>query len=101
MGAFDPNIIIITFNRNSDSYHVFVESYTRTEGVTLLDSRLVSSDPRDLSDLNLVKYARKQVLGNLNPYLEESSIVSQSDYLDNVIEGYTIDGRLVCIPIKF
>lgn len=114
----DLREFVVEFNKKSDKYHVIIESYGATgenydvfgtfndqNGVlTRLDATLVSSNSPDMLDLfflDVGKYAEKGVLEDLFPYLEESPILDKEDFLDNVIEGYTIEGRLIGIPESF
>lgn len=99
---------VTAFNILNSQYKVVIDDYgseySEAEGgwnCQILDSSLVSDNPPDilnLERLNIWKYAGKGVLEDLYPYLEESSVFSAGDFLDNVLEGLTIDGRLVCIP---
>ena len=104
---------VTQFNRMSEEYIVVIErygaglygDYDRTQAaITRLDSSLVSSNSPDLLDLNMLTvatYAEKNALADLYPYLEKSSLLKPEDYLENVIEGYTVNGRLVCLPVSF
>ena len=95
---------VVDFNQASSRYHVIIETYgdSYAEGSARLDATLVSSTPPDILDLqDVYKYCSQGIPEDLNPYLENSDIVSREDFLDNVVEGYTIDGRLVCIPTSF
>lgn len=96
------------FNLQNPQYHVVLETYGAspdwTAALTRLDAAMVSGNPPDLLDLYLLdiyKYANKGALEDLNEYLEGSDMVHREDYLEGVIEGYTINGRLVCIPRSF
>ena len=106
---------VAEFNRMSEEYTVVINRYG-TEGMDdgyevfqaakiRLDSSLVSSDPPDLLDmdfymLDVATYAEKDVLADLYPYFEKSDVLDIEDYLENVVEGYTVNGKLVCLPIK-
>ncbi len=103
---------VADFNRLSTKYHVVIESYgyvrgdpEREEAAQMrLDSALVSRDPPDLLDLaelDIYKYAGKNVLQDLVPYLEQSEKMDIGDYSENIIEAYTINGGLVCVPSYF
>ncbi len=88
---------IAEFNMENQKYHVTLEIY----GQDGLDASLVSSDPPDIlsmSDLSIYKYTENDALEDLTGYLEKSSLVHKEDFLENVVSGYTIAGRLVCIP---
>ncbi len=92
---------ISEFNLLSPTYHVVLEKYEEEDR---LDAALVGKNPPDLldlADLNYDKYADKGVLEDLTSYLEESSVIHKEDFLDQVIQGYTVDGRLCCIPLNF
>lgn len=91
---------ITEFNKTGGEYHIRVESLWDEE----LDIRMASSDPPDLIDMDdetVLKYAGKRALEDLNFWLEKSALLDREDFLENVLEGYTIDGRLVCIPDRF
>lgn len=95
---------VIRFNRASDRYHITIELYEGEEGNVRLDADLVSSDAPDLlnlSNLDVAKYGRKQVLEDLSVYLEGSTKLSPGDFQEGILESYTIGGRLVGIPSGF
>lgn len=95
---------ILEFNRTNSRYHITVKLYETEDDIARLDSSLVSSDPPDMLDmrgLNVAKYAGKQALEDLTPYLESSTVLDKEDFLENVLEGYTVDGKLICIPSMF
>lgn len=106
---------VVDFNRSSTQYHVSIESYglismgfgyqgDADAATVRLDSALTGSDTPDLLDLSFGnffnKYARTDALEDLAPYIENSSI-RKEDFLSNLLEGYTIDGKLTCIPQSF
>ena len=100
---------VVDFNRSSDLYHVTIESYGATrennEGaVTRLDSSLTSRDQSpdilDLSNLDITKYADSGALEDLNTYMGSDGI-KKEDFLGNLLDGYTLNGKLVCIPKAF
>ena len=96
---------ISEFNRENDRYHITLKSYTSEEdSITLLDASIVSSSPPDLLDMtgmDILKYAEKQGLEDLSPYLEKSTVLNKDDFLESVLESYTVKGRLVSIPSQF
>ena len=103
---------VTAFNQSNKKYHVMIESYgcvvgdpeTEEAARLRLDSALVSSNPPDLLDLNLLdiyKYASKDALEDLAPYIEKSELLDIGDYFENIIEDYTINGRLICVPSYF
>ena len=96
--------VVEGFNRTSDKYRVRVDTYEWGEVATGLNPRLVSSDPPDLlevTDLDILNYAQKAAFEDLTPYLEGSGVLDRDMFPENLLEGYTIDGKLVCIPNAF
>lgn len=95
---------VMEFNQSNDQYLLLLDIYEGDEAVSRLDAALVSSNPPDLLDTNsldIVKYAEKQVLEDLSPYLDQSQAISREDFLPNLLEGYTINQRLCSIPSSF
>lgn len=94
---------IAEYNRTS-GYHITVKYYQGEERITKLNTQMVSSDPPDLIDLEdetALKFAERKLLEDLSPYLETSTVLDREDFLENLLEGYTLYGRLVCIPDAF
>ena len=95
---------VIRFNRASDRYHITMELYEGEEGKVRLDADMVSSDAPDLldlSNLDVAKYGGKQALEDLSVYLDESTKLNQGDFLEGILEAYTVGGRLTGIPSGF
>lgn len=101
---------VVQFNRDNSRYHVSIESYgakgilNRNDAAyTRLDSALASKEGPDILDLthmDILKYVDAHALEDLYSYMEESDI-KKEDYLANLLEGYTMDGKLVTIPRRF
>lgn len=101
---------VVEFNRKSEQYHVTIESYGAViedweAAAVRLDGSLTTKNTPDLLDLSFGefydKYADKGVLEDLYQYLGEDSGIRKEDFLSNVVEGYTRDGKLLCIPQSF
>ena len=58
-------------------------------------------DILDLSQLNVGQLSAKGVFEDLAPYLEKSTLVSKADFMESIIDAYTIDGKLISIPKSF
>ncbi len=104
---------VVNFNKKSDAYKVRIITYfddttewTETkyqDAVTALNNAITSSncpDIIDLSNSNTSSYVSKGLLLDLAPYLESSS-VKRGDLMESVLDAYTFDGTLVCIPTDF
>ena len=115
LASFSPDLdlrsAVVEYNRQSERYHCIIEQYGNVPGTgddtgasVRLDAALLSSSPPDILDLRSVdiyKYAEKGILEDLSPYMEGSGTVRREDFLEGVLEGYTIGGSLVCVPTRF
>ena len=115
----DIKAAVAEFNRLSEEYTVVIERYgmsdeyegtsdeypMRQGAITRLNGSLVGSDPPDLLDMgwpiSVATYAEMDALTDLYPYFKKSDALDIGDYLENVVEGYTVNGRLVCLPTSF
>lgn len=99
---------VTEFNLTSSKYRIIVERYGAVgymagddpEAEIRLDATLVSDNPPDilvLDNLDILKYSNQQGMEDLSSYLEEGS-PGRGDFLENILDGGTVDGRLVCIP---
>lgn len=103
---------IVNFNKSNDTYHVTVRQYidydswsdtTVSDALARMNSDITSGNCPDilcLEGVNVKQLAAKGVFEDLNPYLDQSSM-DRSDMLDNVLDAYTYDGRLICILDRF
>lgn len=102
----DLEMAVVKFNRTSEQYHVTIDDYGGGEAVVRLDSDLTSENTSpDILDMSMMldvsKYAESGALEDLRSFMGEDGGVRKEDYLSNLLEGYTINGRLVCIPKSF
>lgn len=104
---------VVNFNKQNDAYKVRIVTYfddstewTDTkyqDSITALNNAITSSncpDIIDLSNLNTRSYLSKGLLKDLSPYLESSS-VKREDLMESILDAYTFDDTLVCIPTDF
>lgn len=104
----------VAFNKQNDTYHVNIKSYIDTnnwtetswqDGINNLNNDIVSGsncpDILDLSQLNVEQLAAKGVFEDLTPYLESSAVVGRDDFLESIVNAYTVDGKLISIPKSF
>ena len=108
----DMEAAVVNFNKSSDTYHVTIKHYidydswsetSISDAQTRLNNDITSNNCPDilcLSGINVQQLAAKGVFEDLSPYLEKS-ILDRSDMLDNVLDAYTYDDRLICIPDRF
>lgn len=104
----------IQFNKLSDKYHVSVVSFidvndewtdnTFIDGMNAMNNYLISGKSADIINLEYGKVstlAAKGVFEDLTPFLEQSSQLNREDFLENILEDYTYDGKLIGIPRTF
>ena len=103
------------FNRTNEKYRVVIRPYidesapwTETvysDAQTAMNNELASGKGPDILELSYVaglgSYAAKGVLEDLSPYLGASTALKREDFLENVLEGCTLDGKLIAIPKYF
>ena len=101
---------VMEFNRENEKYQVKIREYLdpqthdRGDAALRLNNDILSDNCPDLLDtaeLDLNALASKGLFADLNPYLESSTLLNASDFLDNLLEAYTIDNKLVTIPSCF
>lgn len=99
---------VMQFNQQNDQYYILMDIYDYEDerAIMRLDASLVSSSPPDLLDtsfwsLDINKYAGQQFLADLSPYLDQSELLHREEILPQLLEGYTINGRLCSIPSAF
>lgn len=103
---------VVGFNRTNPQYHVSIETYGASlsgEGenaaaYALLDAGLISEDGPDILDLSSLgfgQYVDSDILEDLYSYMNQDPVINQENYPDNLLDGYTIDGELLCIPKSF
>lgn len=101
---------VIEFNRGNDKYHVKIREYLdpqthdRTDALIRINNDILSDDcpdVLDLADLDLDPLVSKGLFEDLNVYLEGSSLLKRSDFLDCLLDSYTVGNKLITIPSSF
>jgi len=104
----------VAFNKQSDTYHVNIKTYydrnstaedAWNDAYTRMNNDIISGsncpDIIDVSYLNIEQLTSKGLFEDLTPYMEKSTMLSKEDFFENILEGYTYDGKLVSIPNTF
>ena len=101
---------VVYFNRRSDDYHVTVRQYLEDydhleDALNRLNADIVSDNCPDLLYLDFYymevhKMASNGIFEDLAPYLERSSL-DRGDMYENLLEDFTYDGKLICVPATF
>lgn len=103
----------VKFNKTNGQYRVKIKNYldydvwtetTYSDAITALNNDITSGngpDIMELSQLDIKNLVSKEAIENLAPYLEQSQTLKKEDFVQNVLNAYTIDGVLTCIPTTF
>ncbi len=109
----DMQTSVVHFNKKNTEYKIEIEEYTidyqenwtpedYEAAVTQFNASLVGSNAPDIIDIsynvdvgNLIS---KNALVDLNEYLESSVNVSREDFLEGVLNAYTLEDKLITIP---
>lgn len=110
----DIEASVVKFNKTNDTYRIKIKSYidnqaqwtetTWSDAITAMNNDIISGngpDIIDLSNLNIGSLVSNDALVDLNPYLEQSNVIKKADLVESVINSYTFDGVLTCIPMNF
>lgn len=93
--------LAVNFNRNNDQYHITVKNYGSPTDLYNAILAKETIDIIDLSGVNIENLSRKSVFEDLGVWLDQSETFARSDFLDGILEAYTVDGALVGIPESF
>lgn len=101
----------VAFNKNSDRYHISIRQYfgdgsiEYEDAIAKLNSDIASKDNcPDILRVDSLDIKHLNALGafeDLKPWLDKSSALSEESFIERVLNAYTYDGRLVCIPKYF
>lgn len=92
---------VIKFNLENETYRIEVKEYQDAEAFyyDILTGNV--PDMFDPEGINMRLLAAKGVIEDMNPYLENSSIMKREDLFESVLNAYTINGILCSIPTGF
>lgn len=76
-----------------------IEKYQKTINTALLSGS--GPDIIEVSMLPIDEYAGKQLLLNMNDYIEQGSMLDKSDLQMNVLDGLKLNGGMYAIPVGF
>ncbi len=103
---------IILFNRGSENYRIIVKDYSNnTEDgdynamLDAISNDIIAGTMPDIMLLNtsmdISNYFAKGAFEPLDSYMEKDSEFDRSDYMENVLDAMTFDGKLYCITPTF
>lgn len=100
-GGSDLTALTVRFNRSQEQYHLDIKNY---DSLTNLYQAILTKEAMDLIDLsgvNVESLSRQGIFEDLRPYLEQSESFAAADFVEGILDTYTISGTLVGIPDSF
>ncbi len=115
MGTNNSELIgqVIRFNKSNDRYRVTLRDYSKYSseanpegGITELNNDIAAGTAPDVIQVDnnmmpVYSYIRKGVFEDLYTWLDQDSEMKREDFLTNVLEAYSVDGKLYQIPVSF
>ncbi len=99
---------IIQYSKSNPDYRIEIKEYGEGDyeaGNTLLNADIISGKCPDILLLpvrfSMDLYARKGILENLYPYMDEDETCRRSDFQENILGAYEVDGGLYGIPLNY
>lgn len=109
----DLETAALEFNASQKQYRVELVPYTDEnddwEEIEIAKEKLQREMVLDTSGIDMVclqnldveALAKAGALEDLSPYLESSTLISREDMFEPVLQAFTMEGRLCCIPKRF
>lgn len=108
----DVNSAVINFNKSNDKYRIQVIDYGSDysdseeyeDALARFNNALTSGKGPDIFDTNIINMrmmAQKGVMEDLNSYLEADGDIKKEDLFESVLNAYSVNGKLYCIPNGF
>ena len=97
---------IIDFNKKNEKYRITVKEYGNDDfetGLTQFHTDLTTANCPDiisLNNINFDQYVGLGVLEDIYPYMEKSGL-NKSDFVENVMEAFEVDGKLYGVLPQF
>ncbi len=105
----------VNFNKTNDKYKIKIKTYIDNnadwheniykDALTILNNEITSGSGPDIINISygidIEAYANKGIFVDLFTLLDKSESLKKEDFLDNIIEEYTFDDKLVAIPCRF
>lgn len=108
---YDVKSMISNFNKTSDKYQIEVTSYLDNDwsnyddSLKRLNNDLVAGNIPDIlvvdSQLPFNSYVSKGLIADLGAIMEKDESFNRADYLENVLEAFSVGGKLYRIAPSF
>ena len=100
-GGGDLAALAIKFNRSQGQYHIDVADY---DSLTDLYNAILTKEAVDiinLSGVDVESLSRQGIFEDLMPYLERAQDLAPSDFVEGLLDTYTVNDLLAGIPERF
>lgn len=104
---YDMKRRVVEFNRSNEVYRIVLKEYQEyntyedwNAGVTQLNNDITAGKMPDIlvgRDLPIDNYAAKGLLADVGSLIEEDEELSQIEFVQNVFDAYSVDGKLYYI----
>jgi len=110
---WDVRSAVIKFNKNNEDYRIVLQDYSAlysTEddyeaGLTRLNTDIVSGKIPDMILLDdrmpVDSYISKGLFEDITPYIEKDSDMEMGDFVPNVMEAFSVNGKLYSLVPYF
>lgn len=103
---------IVDFNKTNPTYRIQVEEYQKYStmddymgGYTKLNNDIVAGKMPDIllvdSSMPIDSYVSKGLLADMNPLLDADPELNRDDYLENIFEAFSVDGKMYRLVTSF
>jgi len=103
---WDVRTAIVKFNKSNEQYRIRIEDYSSLygsetdymAGINRLNADIVAGKVPDIllidSGMPVDSYIAKGLFEDLKPYLEADTEIDYNSFMPNIIEAYSVDGKL-------
>lgn len=107
---YDMRKRVVDFNKTNETYRIQIkdyQSYSTPEdylaGYTQMNNDIIAGNIPDImivdSQMPIDSYIAKGLIADLNPLLENDPELNREDYLENILDTFSMDGKLyVMVP---
>lgn len=98
---------VIAFNRTNDRYRIVLREYAydeNTNSYLQLNNDIASGNMPDIlvaEGLPVDRYIEKGLIADLRPLIKQDEELSEAEFMENVFETYSVDGKLMYVIPDF
>lgn len=103
---WDVRNAVVAFNKSNETYRINVEDYSSLygdendymAGINRLNTDIVAGRIPDIllinSSMPVDSYIAKGILEDIRPYIDADEELNINDYMPNIMEAYSVDGKM-------